>query len=79
MLLSIALIALILSLGDCSQKRQALKEAFYIDKPCERAADRAPLKRLPVRWIAVKINGSDYVATPDGLILLGNLQRNQAR
>jgi hypothetical protein len=50
-----------------------VKEAVYVEKPCERASDYAPAVWLNVRWIAVVIDGATYVATPDGEILLGNL------
>jgi hypothetical protein len=54
---------------------QVIKEAVYIDKPCDRASDYAPVVWHPVRWISVIINGAGYVATPDGEALLGNLLR----
>lgn len=58
----------------CAQS-QIIKEAVYIDKPCDRADDYAPAQWLNVRWIAVTIGGVNYAATPDGETLLGNLLR----
>jgi hypothetical protein len=58
--------------GGCSPQ-PTLKEAIYIDKPCDRATDRASALWLTTRWIAVEIDGVIYYATPDGEALLGNL------
>jgi hypothetical protein len=74
-LLVLAIVPLAAVLAGCASKPLTIKEAVYIDKPCDRAVDFAPAQWLPIRWINIVIDGVDYVATPDGLILLGNLER----
>ena len=65
---------LTISLTACA-KPEVIKEAIYIDKPCDRATDYVAPKWISVRWIAIAIGGVDYAATPDIAALLGNLTR----
>jgi hypothetical protein len=76
--LSALFLAIALFFSGCA-KPQIIKEAVYLDKPCDRAGDYAHANWLPVRWIAISIDGVGYVATPDGEALLGNLLRLRER
>jgi hypothetical protein len=70
--------AIAIGLNGCVPSTQIVKEAVYIDRPCDQARDFAPVVWIPARWIAVKINGIEHVATPDGAVLLGALLRLKA-
>jgi hypothetical protein len=63
-----------ISLFGCAAPR-IVKEVVYIDAPCERAADYAPIEWISVRWVSIEANGTIFAATPDIQALIGNLQR----
>ena len=67
----ITLVAILLvSFAGCAKP---MTEVRYIEKDCTRAADTIAPTVLPVRFIAVDIDGIAHACTQDTEALLGNL------
>jgi hypothetical protein len=59
----------------CAPKREVVTEYRFLDSNCTPPQAQTPVKRLPMRWIALEMNGTILYATPDGASLLLNLER----